>query len=36
MLLLDASESHVTLDDTSVIHAVYTDLVGIPGGMTSF
>jgi hypothetical protein len=35
MLVLDAFKGHIMLNARSVIHALYTDLVVIPGGMTS-
>jgi hypothetical protein len=35
MLALDAFKGHLTLNVRSVIHAVDTDLVVIPDGMTS-
>jgi hypothetical protein len=35
VLVLDASEGHLTLAARSVIHAVNTDLVVIPEEMTS-
>jgi hypothetical protein len=34
MLVLDASEGHLTLDARSMIYAVNTDHVVIPGRMT--
>jgi hypothetical protein len=34
MIVLDAFESHVTPQVKHVIHAMNTDLVVIPGGMT--
>jgi hypothetical protein len=35
MLVLVASESHLTMDTKYMIHAVNTDIVVIPGGITS-
>jgi hypothetical protein len=35
MLVMDASEDHLTMDTRAMIHAVNTDLVVTLGGMTT-